>query len=76
MNYLRREAGKKKAKRVLRILRPSTTFNPDFYADDGDWAKKMLKTRVTCSRPCCGNPRKWFGQVTLQEKRAQLEETE
>ena len=23
-----------------------------------------------CSGPCCGNPRRWFGDVTMQEKRA------
>lgn len=22
-----------------------------------------------CSGPCCGNPRKWFGEVTVQERR-------
>lgn len=23
-----------------------------------------------CSGPCCGNPRRWFGIVTIQERRA------
>ena len=28
------------------------------------------KTKVPCSRWCCGNPRKHFNELTLQEKRA------
>ncbi len=28
-------------------------------------------TRVTCSGPCCGNPRRHFGVVTRQEMRCQ-----
>ena len=42
-------------------------------------AKKMEKTRVTCTNPaCCGNPRRLKGrkQQTLQEKRAEIEENE
>jgi hypothetical protein len=27
-----------------------------------------------CSGPCCGNPRKWFGEVTVQEKRNEQDE--
>ncbi|WP_407529417.1 hypothetical protein [Methylobacterium oryzisoli] len=23
-----------------------------------------------CSGPCCGNPRRWFGEMTMQERRA------
>lgn len=26
-----------------------------------------------CSGHCCGNPRKWFGELTIQEKRNLLE---
>ncbi len=28
------------------------------------------KMRKPCSGPCCGNPRKWFGKVTVQELKA------
>jgi hypothetical protein len=28
------------------------------------------KVRKPCSGPCCGNPRKWFGELTIQELRA------
>lgn len=28
------------------------------------------RTPKRCSGPCCGNSRKWFGDVTWQEKKA------
>lgn len=28
------------------------------------------KVRKPCSGPCCGNPRKWFGELTVQELKA------
>ena len=31
---------------------------------------KYWETPAACSGPCCGNPRKWFGQRTVQERRA------
>lgn len=24
-----------------------------------------------CSGPCCGNPRKWWGELTMQERRSE-----
>lgn len=33
-------------------------------------------TRVPCSSYCCGNPRKWFGQKTIQERRAEQSDGE
>ena len=33
-------------------------------------ARRMRKVTEFCSGPCCGNPRKWFGEVTNQEKRS------
>lgn len=24
---------------------------------------------TVCSGPCCGNPRRWFGELTIQERR-------
>jgi hypothetical protein len=41
-----------------------------------DFCKKLgcigyfRKVRKPCSGPCCGNPRKWFGELTIQELRA------
>lgn len=42
-------------------------FNPDgrTFARFADYPK-------TCSGPCCGNPRRWFGTVTMQERRAAI----
>lgn len=31
---------------------------------------KVAHTPVMCSGPCCGNPRKHFGEMTMQERRA------
>ena len=31
---------------------------------------KYRKTKVFCSRFCCGNPRKHWGELTPQEKKA------
>ena len=28
------------------------------------------KTKVPCSCECCGNPRKWFNEVTVKEKKS------
>ena len=30
---------------------------------------KVIDTPHPCSSYCCGNPRKWFGEVTMQERR-------
>jgi len=30
---------------------------------------KRFHTATLCSCPMCGNPRKWFGQRTIQERR-------
>lgn len=69
MNYLRREQGKHKVKKVLRVWRARTDY-PEGLADDSPLAQRMLKTRVRCSSWCCGNPRK-RGELTPQERRAQ-----
>ncbi len=29
-----------------------------------------INTPVLCSGPCCGNPRRHFGELTIQEKKA------
>jgi len=42
-------------------------LNGDWYADDGEIAQGLFKTRTPCSGMCCGNPRKWYGERTRQE---------
>jgi hypothetical protein len=34
------------------------------------------KVRKPCSRACCGNPRKWYGEKTRQEKIADIDAAE
>lgn len=38
----------------------------------GQWARYGRDNRTGCSGPCCGNPRKWFKELTMQERRADL----
>jgi hypothetical protein len=42
--------------------------------DNCDWldeiACRLFNNRTPCSGPCCGNPRRWFGELTVQELRA------
>jgi len=38
--------------------------------------RKNAATPHPCSSYCCGNPRKWFGDETLQEQRAGVGEKE
>jgi len=70
VNPIRREQGIIRAQRVLAALRGMTTRYRDFYSDDGEIAKRMIKTRVPCSCPMCGNPRRHLGQKTVQERKA------
>jgi len=74
MNKLRRrQIGIQKARRVLRVMRAYFPRETSFYSDDSLYAKKLLKTRVRCSCPMCGNYRRHFGKVTHQEELAKLE---
>ncbi len=33
------------------------------------WIGIATQTRKPCSGHCCGNPRRWFGERTVQERR-------
>lgn len=71
MNYPRRQKGIDKVNRVLLVYRGNTASRyRSFYEKDGEAAKRMLRTRKPCSNWCCGNPRRWFGIKTNQERRA------
>lgn len=43
-----------------------------FYSteDAKEMAQMYAITRHRCSAVCCGNPRKWFGEKTMQEREA------
>lgn len=71
MNYNRRQQGLKKARKLLKIYRALGSLGQDdaLYDDDSPLAHLYLKTRVPCSCPMCGNPRRHFGKKTIQELR-------
>lgn len=72
MNYQRRYNGILKAKRLLRVWRArGLTEFAGFYSDHGRFAKRLLQTRTPCSCLVCGNPRRYFGEKTMQERRAE-----
>ncbi len=37
---------------------------------DERWVRRSAATPHPCSGPCCGNPRRWFGEETMQERRS------
>lgn len=39
---------------------------------DPEEAEKLANHLAHCSGPCCGNPRRWFGEMTMQERRHDL----
>ena len=42
-------------------------------ADDDVFLARRAVTHTPCSCPMCGNPRRHFGQPTIQERRADAE---
>jgi hypothetical protein len=41
----------------------------DVFNDRSIRAKYQANNRTLCSGPCCGNPRRWYGELTRQEIR-------
>lgn len=69
MNKLqRRQEGIKRARRLVRLYRSWSWFTNGIFDDDAKWEKRLIKTRVPCSCPMCGNPRRHYGERTRQEK--------
>lgn len=66
----RREAGRCRAQRILRVWRAQAWRYAGEYDDDGPVARRLLRTRAPCSCPMCGNPRRHWGEHTVQERRA------
>jgi len=70
MNPERRRKGQQKARRVLRIWRSRVRpENSHWFTNDSPIAQTLRSTRAPCSRPCCGNPRKWYGRKARDERR-------
>lgn len=40
------------------------------HRQDVEDCKKLANHLAVCSGPCCGNPRRWFGELTMQERRS------
>lgn len=69
MHYLRLKTAKRKAKKVFDNYHNWFPFK--LSKTEKDRFKGIYrKTKVFCSGPCCGNPRKHFNEKTRQEKRA------
>jgi hypothetical protein len=69
---LRRQQGLRKARRLLRIYRAKFPHSLEWYDFGGKIEHHLLKTRVPCSCPMCGNPRRYRDQRTLQEIKSDL----
>jgi hypothetical protein len=54
--------------RAIRCLRQ--TFSPDMERVTPKQVARYAVDRVPCSCSMCGNPRRYFGMVTVQELRA------
>jgi hypothetical protein len=62
------------AKRIaLRLVKKKMSMGKEFYPSP-EWIDKDLRKFRKTKRPCscwmCGNPRKYFGEPTVQERRA------
>lgn len=51
------------------IKRIAPWFTNDTEKELRDRAVRWFKHPANCSLSCCGNPRRWFGQKTMQERR-------
>jgi hypothetical protein len=67
--YQRRLEGIKRARRILRVWRG---IGLDITEDELSF-KGLIHTRQPCSKCCCGNPRRLFGQFSRQEILAEQE---
>lgn len=74
MRPQRLREGIKRARRILRVRRMTWRHAlkrwPDLLVDGGTQEHGLRFTRAGCSCVLCGNPRKHFGQVTVQERKA------
>lgn len=72
MHYLRLKRAKQIAqkhwRRELKYITPTTIL----MRPEKVFIGRYRKTQVFCSGPCCGNPRKWFGERTIQEQKADI----
>jgi hypothetical protein len=69
----RLDKAKKISRRVFRFYHPGWTLKDFAKVDINRLLGIYRKTRVPCSCFRCGNPRRYFNELTIQERR-QLEE--
>lgn len=62
----RREFREKRLARAGRIITQVWGRSLDEWSDP-HYLEKWVDNMAHCSRPCCGNPRKWYGRRTRQE---------
>lgn len=70
----RKADGRRRAERILSIFRarfPRVTAE-ESPADRERQLHLYAETRKPCSGPCCGNPRRHFGKLTVQERRQEV----
>ena len=68
MNPARRREGIKRAGRVLAVWRAREW--PGFPDWEAAARRMLISGKLPCSCPMCGNQRRHFGQLTVQERRA------
>ena len=55
------------------MLRAEWSRLGDELANDPAFIGGLVTTHTRCSCPMCGNPRKWFGELTRQERLAEID---
>lgn len=63
---------KKRARRIRdkqRMKAKATFIYKTARGFNWESAQFVADNITTCSGPCCGNPRRWFGKPTMQERR-------
>lgn len=72
LRRLAKERMKRRARAVFSGFRPDGYFagTPIYMPVDHKANEKLADHIKVCSGPCCGNPRRWFGELTMQERRA------
>lgn len=54
-----------------RLKRRVSDYYGGYTRSDARATGRLAHTRTLCSCPMCGNPRRYLGEVTLQERRAE-----
>lgn len=69
LRNLRRFKEEKYKKRCRNIIRNKFPSNSEELANNPKFVGKMVRNRTQCSCFMCGNPRKYYNQKTVRERR-------